>query len=474
MDILWRILATLALVALNGFFVAAEFAAVSSRQSRLERLARSSFLGRASLQIKKRLDLYLSACQLGVTLASLGLGAVLQPAVTPLIEPLLSGLSADLKHEIALALALAISTTLHIVIGEQAPKYWSIQFADRILLAIAPPLMLFTFIFYPLIALLNRCTRALLSVVGVKVRPELHGELPHTEDELRALLVHAVSVGSIDKGEGKLLKSAFEFAERRTRQIMTPRTNVDYLLLGQPVREILQTVQKTQFTRLPICDGDLDHVIGLVHMKDLFNHLKLVPGRLRFTDATTPAGEAIAIADGLPGSELHVIGSADIDLKQIRRDVLFVPESLPLPKLLHQFQTQHVHMACVVDEYGATQGIVTLEDVLEELVGEIGDEFDPISPGDFVADRDGYRTSGLFALHELKEKLAITGVDTPDVDTIGGYVVQQLGRWPRVGDVVELGSFQIRVVTIQQKRVGQVTIRPSPAAKAPPAGAKGQ
>ena len=138
-----------------------------------------------------RLDLYLSACQLGITLASLGLGAVLQPAVMPLIEPLLHGLSIDLKHKVALTLALAISTTLHIIIGEQAPKNWSIQFADRILPAIAPPLMLFTLIFYPLISLLNRATNGLLSVVGVKVRPELHGELPHTEDELRALLVHA-------------------------------------------------------------------------------------------------------------------------------------------------------------------------------------------------------------------------------------------------------------------------------------------
>ena len=249
---------------------------------------------------------------------------------------------------------------------------------------------------------------------------------------------------------------------------------MDYLLLGRPVREILQTVQKTQYTRLPICNGDLDHVIGLVHMKDLFNHLKLVPGRLRFADATTPAGEAIAIANGLPGSELHVIGSGEIDLQKIRRDVLFVPESLPLPKLLHQFQTQHVHMAVVVDEYGSTQGIVTLEDVLEELVGEIGDEFDPISPGDFVAEKDGYRASGLLALHELKERLGITELDAPDVDTIGGYVVEKLGRWPRVGDVVDLGKFQVRVATIQQKRVAQVTIRLLPVASAPSTDAKGQ
>ena len=176
-----------------------------------------------------------------------------------------------------------------------------------------------------------------------------------------------------------------------------------------------------------------DHVIGLIHMKDLFNHLKLVPGHLRFADARTPDDQAIAVVDGKPGSALHLIGSAEIDLNKIRRDVLFVPESLPLPKLLQQFQVKHLHMAVVVDEYGTTQGIVTLEDALEELVGEIGDEFDPISPSDFVTQKDGgFRCSGLFPLHELRGKLGLEELEGHGVDTVGGYVVQKLGdgqRW---------------------------------------------
>lgn len=464
MDTLWRILATLALVAANGYFVAAEFAAVSARQSRLEQ-NREGLLNRCALLVKSKLDLYLSACQLGITLASLGLGAVTEPAIATLLRPAIDWLhiEAQTGHTIAFVVALAISTTLHITVGEQSPKNWAIHYADRFLPAIAAPLVVFTFFFYPLIAALNAASNGILRLGGVRLKHGLHTQTPHTEEELRALLVQAMSVGAIGKGQGKLVKSAFDFADRRVRQIMTPRTNVQYLLLGQPVREILKTVQSSQYTRLPLCDGDLDHVVGLIHMKDLFIHLNLVPGRLRFADGKTPDDEAIAIVDGKPGSQLHVIGSADIELSKIRRDVLFVPEALPLPKLLHQFQARQVHMAVVVDEYGSTQGIVSMEDVLEELVGEIGDEFDPIGAADFVAEKEGYRVSGLYALHELKTRLNIEA-ETEDVDTVGGYVIQQLGRWPKVGDMVELDGFSIRVLTIQQKRVGQVMVMAKPSA----------
>lgn len=454
-------MAALALVFANGYFVAAEFAAVGARRTRLEQLAAGNLLGRTAMVVKRRLDLYLSTCQFGITLASLGLGAVTEPAIATLLSPALKlfALEPHTQHAIAFAIAMAISTTLHITIGEIAPKNWAIQYADRILPPLSLPLVLFTFVFYPAIWVLNEMSNLVLKIAGIHVVEGLHGEPAHSEEELRAILVSSVAAGTIDKGEGKLLESAFSFAQRRVRQIMTPRTSVDFLLVEQPLREILSVVQKTQYTRLPLCKGDLDHVVGLIHMKDLFNQLKLVPGRLRFADATTPENEAIAIVDGKPGSALHLIGSADIDLNKICRDVLFVPDSLSLPKLLHQFQAQHAHMAVVVNEYGATQGIVTMEDVLEELVGEIGDEFDPISAGDFVEQKDGsYRVSGLFALHELKQRLGVEAKDE-DVDTVGGYVVQKLGRWPRVGDTVELDGHTIRVLTIVQKRVGQAMIK---------------
>jgi CBS domain containing-hemolysin-like protein len=463
-DAIWRILATLTLVALNGYFVACEFAAVGARASRLEAEASAGLLNRLALVVKQRLDLYLSSCQLGVTLASLGLGAVTEPAVAAVLLPLLQWLEVPPHeiHPVSFAVALGISTSLHIVIGEQAPKNWAIRYADRVLPVLAGPLVLFTYLFYPLIWALNAITNALLRATGADVGGgKVHGGLPHTEDELRGLLAQAIAQGTIAKGRGRLLTSAFEFAELKVRQIMTPRTQVDYLILGQPIGEVLRIVRNSAYTRLPLCEKDVDHVVGLVHTKDLFHQLQLVPGKLRFSDEKTPDGMAVAIADGLPGSAVHVIGSADIDLKTIKRDVLFVPELLPVPRLLRQFQASHVHMAIVVDEYGATSGIVTLEDVLEEIVGEIEDEFDQAEGRDFVKDGENFRVSGLFPLHELRDRLALNGFEPAgDVDTVGGYIVQQLNRWPRPGDTVRLGNYSAKVLTVLHRRVGQVLIMP--------------
>ncbi|HEY7120577.1 MAG TPA: hemolysin family protein [Tepidisphaeraceae bacterium] len=466
MDILVKVLITLALVAANGYFVAAEFAAVSARLSRLQTDASDGLLARLALMVKSRLDLYLSACQLGVTLASLGLGAVTEPAVAAVIRPLLDlfHLHEHTIHVMSFTIALAISTSLHIVVGEQAPKTWAIVGADRLLPILSLPLVTFTYLFYPAIWLLNAASIALLRLTGVKVTPGAHHELPHTEEELKTLLAQAVSQGTIEKANQMILTSAFDFGDLKTRQIMTPRTEVDYLLIDQPVGEILRMAQKSAYTRFPLCDADIDHVVGLIHMKDLFNHLKLIPGRLRFTDEKSTNGEAIAIADGLPGSAVHVIGSGDIDLKKIKREILFVPELLPVPKLLRQFQTSRVHMAVVVDEYGATQGIVTLEDVVEEIVGEIEDEFDTASTApQFVAEGESFRVSGRFPLHGLRDrmKLGEEAIGDGDVDTIGGYVIQKLGRWPRPGDSVALGeSYSAKVIAVANKRVTQVLITP--------------
>ena len=466
MDILWKILATLGLVGLNGYFVAAEFAAVGARASRLEAQAKSSFLARASLDIKRRLDLYLSTCQLGITIASLGLGYVTEPAVAALLEEPLAWLGfhspqGRTHHPLAIIIALSISTSLHVVVGEVAPKNWAIFYPDKLLPVLAVPLIAITAVLYPVIWTLNSASNQLLRASGIKIEHGAHGGLPHTEQELRGLLAQAVAQGTIAKGNEMILTSAFEFGDLKVRQIMTPRTQVDFLKLGQPIGEMLQVVQKSAFTRMPLCDGDLDHVVGLVHMKDLFAHLKLVPGKLRFSDEKTPEGEAIAIADGKPGSAVHVIGTGHIDLNDIRRDVLFVPELLAVPKLLRQFQTSHVHMAVVVDEYGATQGIVTLEDVLEEIVGEIADEFDPQTAADFVMEGENFRVTGTYPLHELRERLAIPEMELGAVDTVGGYITRELGRWPRPGDAVPLGGYVVRVVAVNKNRATQVLISPA-------------
>ena len=463
--VFWKIVATLALVALNGYFVAAEFAAVGARASRLEAEAKRSLLARLALQIKHKLDLYLSTCQLGITIASLGLGAVTEPAVATLIDPVLQyfGITEHTpgKHSaIAIAIALAVSTALHVVVGEVAPKNWAIFYPDKLLPVLALPLVVFTYVFYPVIWALNSASNALLRLSGINITHEAHGGMPHTEDELKGLLAQAVASGTIGKGRGRLLTSAFEFEQLKVRQIMTPRTQVDFLLLAQPINDVLRTVRKSAYTRYPLCDKDIDHVVGLVHLKDLFNQLQLVPGKLRFIDEKTPDGMAIAIPDGLPGSAIHVIGSADIDLQKIKREVLFVPELLPVPRLLRQFQASHLHMAIVVDEYGATSGIVTLEDVIEEIVGEIEDEFDQAAQKDFVKDGENFRVSGQFPIHELRERLQLNGLDAGDVDTLGGYITQKLSRWPRPGDAVDIGPYRAKVLTVVQRRVGQVLLIP--------------
>jgi len=430
-DIVWKLIATVGLVVLNGYFVAAEFAAVGARTSRLEVLAQSSWLAKLAVDVKKRLDLYLSTCQLGITIASLGLGYITEPAIAALLEQPLERLGfappgPHAHHPIAIVIALTISTTLHVVVGEVAPKNWAIFFSDKLLPILAPPLIFFTYLFYPAIWALNAASNVLLRISGINIEHGTHHGLPHTADELR----------------------------------MTPRTQVDYLTIDQPIREVLRVVQQSEFTRFPLCEEDIDHVIGLVHMKDLFNHLKLIPGRLRFTDEKTPDGEAIAIPNGLPGSAVHVIGTGDIDLREIRRDILFVPELLDAPKLLRQFQNSHIHMAIVVDEYGATRGIVTLEDVVEEIVGEIEDEFDTGEQPAFIAEGENYRVNGLFPMRELREKLLLDGIELGDVDTLNGYIIQQLGRWPKPGDTVPLGPYTARVISVSQKRVGQVLITP--------------
>jgi CBS domain containing-hemolysin-like protein len=463
-DIVWRIVATLGLVALNGYFVAAEFAAVGARASRLELLAKNSFLARVGLEVKKKLDLYLSTCQLGITIASLGLGYITEPAIVTLIQPLLESLNLSVPkaHGIAVFVGLSISTALHVVVGEVAPKNWAIFYPDKLLPILAPPLVAFTYFFYPVIWLLNSASNALLRMSGVKISHEAHGGMPHTEAELKALLAQAVASGTIQKGHERILTRAFGFVDLKVRQIMTPRTNVEFLTLDQPIGEMLRTVQKAGYTRFPLCDKDIDHVVGIVHMKDLFNHLKLVPGKLRFSDEKTPDGQAIAIADGLPGSQVHVIGSGEIDLRQIKRDALFVPPLTSVNKLLRLFQSSHVHLAIVVDEYGATMGIVTMEDVIEELVGEIDDEFDAVAAqSEFVREGDNVRVSGLYPLHALRDQLLLTNIRTEDVDTVGGYITRSLGRLPKVGDTVPIGEYTAKVLSVTQKRAKQVLLTPS-------------
>ncbi len=469
----WRALVAITLLVLNGFFVAAEFAAVGARTSRLEEQAEYSLAARWGLGIKYKLDLYLSTCQVGITISSLGLGYVVEPAVAPLFEPILGWMGiADAfgPHVLAGGVALLLMTALHVVVGEVAPKNLAIFYPDRLIVLLAIPLVIFTGAFYPFIWVLNAASNQLLKLCGVPVEEASHGALPHTANELRNLLRQATDAGTIEPGDAQLLHGAFDFGGLKVRQIMIPRVDVDYILSDAPIGDILKKVQTSEYTRLPLCDKDLDHVVGLVHMKDLFAQLKLVTGRLKFADEMTPEGEAIAIAGGpnLPGAETHVIGSGSVDLHKVKREILFIPELLPVVKAMRQMQQFRTHMGVVVDEYGGTVGVVTLEDVVEQIVGDIEDEFDLEEvEGDRRFEKDGeiFRTTGHFPLHELRDHLPLAGWQPPEeVDTVGGYITARLGRWPHVGDVAPLGDkaqYQVRVTAITAER--QMTLLIAPA-----------
>ena len=466
-DVAWKLVATLGLVALNGFFVAAEFASVGARASRLKNMAdEGNFLARLGVGVKDKLDLYLSTCQLGITIASLGLGYVTEPALGAILEPLFErmGFHADVPggHILLVTLiALGISTSLHVVVGEVAPKNLAIFYPDRLLLLLALPLVACTVLLFPAIWLLNSASNLLLRLCGVPIGEASHGGIPHTADELRHLLLQAKDAGVIDLENAQLLSGAFAFGDLKVRQVMTHRTEVDYLLVDAPMDKILRKVQTSEYTRLPLCDKDLDHVVGLIHMKDLFAQLKLGIGRLKFTDETTDAGEIVAVA-GAPGSEVHVIGSGTVDLAKIRRDVLFVPELTPVEKLLRQMQESSTHMAAVVDEYGGTVGIVTLEDIVEQIVGDIEDEFD-VAERQIEPDGENFRVGGHFPLHELGDHLKLgEGFSFPDeVDTVGGYVTSELHRWPRAGDNVPLAGYTVRVMHVTPDRQMKLLFTPT-------------
>lgn len=295
------------------------------------------------------------------------------------------------------------------------------------------------------------------------VNRPFRGKSPESDvavmDQMDAMAAYARIAKTINVDQERLIRGAAKLTKTRVRQIMTPRVDIAYLLLDRPLSEVLHVVQTSGFTRIPLAQGDVDHIIGMVHIKDLFIHLRLMPGRLKFLDEAT--GQAVVMTPGLPGSALHVIGTGDVDLRSLKRDVLFMPEQMPLDQALRRFQDSRIHMAIVVDEYGATQGVVTLEDVMEELVGEIQDEFDTPPAEKLVPFEGGYRVGGGFPLHELIAMLDIraAGADIQGVDTLGGYLLQKLGRMPEVGDRTRLGEYELKVLSTTGRRVSEVALK---------------
>lgn len=423
-----KLAAVLALVLLNGFFVAAEFAIVKVRTTQIEPLLRKG-QKRATIahHVITHLDAYLSATQLGITLASLGLGWLGEPFVAQLLQPVfeLAGIvNPALLATVSFGVAFAFITFLHIVLGELAPKSLAIQRAQSVTLAASPPLHFFFVIFKPAIWALNGTANAFLRAIGIQ--PVSESDLAHSEEELRLLLSHGTAISTTSRS---ILLQAMELRKRTVREVMVPRTEVVFLSSEKTLEENIAIALEHQFTRYPLCERELDNVLGMIHLKDLF---KLQNQRG-------------------PGTGLLAI----------KRDVLFVPETMELEKLLNVFLGRRVLMAIVVDEYGGTAGLITLEDVLEELVGEIRDEFDVEPVRVQRVGEQEFLLDGSMPLHDF-ERMFDVAPDTKDVVTLSGYVVHLLGRVPETGTSLRLGPWQAVVEAVDGKKVKQLRVKKPP------------
>jgi CBS domain containing-hemolysin-like protein len=426
------ILVAMMLVLLNGFFVASEFSIVKVRSTRLEELIKQGkSRAIAARRLVHSMDEYLSATQLGITLASLALGWIGEPAFATLFMPLFEGtgyLEPLLAHSLAVTSAFLLITFLHIVLGELAPKSLAIQLPEASVLAVARPMILFYRISYPMIWALNKTAAAFLRLIGIT--PAFESETAHSEEELRLLLAHSQREGVLDHDEQRMLERVFDFGDRSARQVMVPSGEVGYLDAEKSFEENLEAARTHGHTRYPLCQGNLDHVIGIIHVKDLFwRHQDLGP---------------------------------DFDLKAIARPVLYVPESKLLKALLPELRGSRTHLSVVVDEFGSTTGIVTLEDILEELVGEIQDEFDGEVPPPMIRRQpDGnYAVNGRTLLEELEHELDIK-LDDEENDTIAGHVMMILGRTASIGDeVIVGGAYRVRVTGMRSLQITDLTFEP--------------
>lgn len=424
-----RLLAVLVLVAMNAFFVAAEFALVGSRRSKIDQLAEEGVTGAKSVQeALQHLDRYISGTQLGITLASLALGWIGEPALATLVDSGLEmlGLPAHdgVAHSTAgIATAFLVITFLHIVLGELAPKSIALIAPERTSMVLARPLMLFSRIMSPFITVLNNVANALLRVIGVDPAGGGHSSV-HSADELRLLVMQARAQGTLNENDSMMLAGVFDFHEKKARDVMRPRTEVAAIPLDATTDEVWKILRSERYSRYPVINDSLDDIVGVFLAKDLWLH------------------------------------QGPFTLKQFLRTPLFIPDSRPAERVLDDLRKTRAHMAVVLDEYGGTAGIITMEDLVEEVVGDIADEYD-------AAAREALETDGVL---ELAGSLSLIDVRSdyrvmvPEGDwtTLGGYVFNALGRLPRVGDRVSIPGCELEVVAMDGRRVAAVRVNRVP------------
>jgi CBS domain containing-hemolysin-like protein len=422
------LLAVAFLVLLNAFFVAAEFALVSVRPTRIAEIVASG--NRAARWVARGLekpDRFIAATQLGITLASLGLGWIGEPALAGLLEPLVELFPAEfattISHTLSAAIAFAIITFLHVVVGELMPKSIALQSPERTSLLVGRPLAWTVVIFKPLIWALNGTGNALLKFIGV--RPAEGHELVHSVEELKMIVADSAEGGVVADSEQEMLHAVFDFRETLVRQIMSPRTEVVSVAADDGLQETLETAISSGFSKLPVYQDELDHVIGVVHLKDL-------------VEAIQSNGRATA--------------------RELMRETIFIPEAARVDTLLQIFRARHRHLAIVLDEYGGTAGIVTLEDLLEEIFGEVSDPFDRDVEIQSLPDGSSL-VNGLTTIADINEHFGLNLSD-PHYDTIAGFILGRLGRLANLGDTVVADGARLRVAAMDGRRVSRVWIFP--------------
>lgn len=436
--------AVAALVFMNGFFVAAEFALVGARRTRIAQLADAGSSGaRAAQAAIQHLDHYIAATQLGITLASLGLGWIGEPAVAHLFEPVIDlflphGSAATLRHTLAFTVAFSMVTMLHIVFGELAPKSIALQHPEGTSIIVAGPTTVFLKIFRPVIFIMNGVGNAVVRLLGFQ--PASGHEQVHSIEEL-AMLVHSSrEAGVLEPNEEELIRNVFDFGDIHAREVMQPRVEVDAIPIDITLPDLLQRIARQHHSRYPVFQGQIDHVVGILHTKDLFDTIIHQPDLLTGSSAEGGGAED---------------GSTEFDLTSLLRTPLFVPAMTRVDEVLERMKRTKSHVAIVLDEYGGVAGMATMEDILEELVGDVRDEFDdslnlPTSPaaGVFVLD-------GLTSMPDVIARFGLPGSET-QAATLGGYVVERLERIPESGDKVTYGPYDVFVDEMDEMRVARV------------------
>ncbi|MBN8048854.1 HlyC/CorC family transporter [Paraclostridium bifermentans] len=426
MIIFINILLVFFLVFLNGFFVATEFAMVKVRKSRIETLIiQGDKRAKRTLIVVKDLNSYLSACQLGITLASLGLGWVGEPAILRLLMPIfnLFNLPSSLEHSIAFIIAFSIITGCHIVFGELVPKSLAIISPEKIALSTAFPLIFFYKLTYPVMWIFNHSTNWILKVFGL-FQVDEH-ESVHTDEEIKLLVEESYNHGLVDKTELTLVDNIFDFSDKTVKEIMVPRTDITNIFIEDAFDDIIDFTLKEQLTRYPVCKENKDNVIGFIHIKDLYK---------------------------------QKIEGSNQEIKNIIRDIKLVPESMLISDLLKIFKKDKVQVALVIDEYGGTSGLVTIEDILEEIVGEIQDEFDEEEDSIIKCEDNSYIVDGKVLIEDITEFLYID-IEDEHIDTIGGWAYAQLDSYPKVNDKFTYKNYEFTILKCNRKRINKLLIK---------------